>query len=71
MNQVKYVLDLLNDTGMMGCSPASTPVDPNIKISSESGELLSDPASYQHLVGRLVYLTNTIPNLAFAVSVVS
>ena len=71
MNQRKYVLDLLSDTGMMGCRPASTPMDPNIKISTESGELLSDPASYQRLVGRLIYLTNTRPDLAFAVSVVS
>ena len=71
MTQRKYILDLLSDTGMMGCRPASTPMDPNIKISSESGELLSDPSSYQRLVGRLIYLTNTRPDLTFAVSVVS
>ena len=39
--QCKYVLDLLYDTGMMGCRPASTPMDPNLKLSSVSGELLS------------------------------
>ena len=53
LSQRKYVLDLLRDTGMMGCRPASTPMDPNLKLSLESGELLYDPSLYQHLVGRL------------------
>ena len=71
LSQRKYTLDLLSDTGMMGCRPASTPMDPNLKLTSESGELLSDPSRYQRLVGRLIYLTNTRLDLAFAVSIVS
>ena len=39
-----YVLDLLRNTDMMVCRPASTPMDPNHKISSELGELLFDPS---------------------------
>ena len=70
MNQRKYVLDLLCDTGMMGCHLASTPMDPNTKISSELRELLSNPASYQRLICCLIYLTNTRPDIAFAVSIV-
>ncbi|GFS31834.1 hypothetical protein Acr_00g0019430 [Actinidia rufa] len=57
--------------GMLGCRPASTPMVPNLKISAESGELLPDPSIYQRLVGRLIYLTNTRPDLTFAVSIVS
>ena len=64
-------MDLLRDTSMMGCRPASTLIDPNTKISSELGELLSDLASYQRLVSHLIYLTNTRPDLAFPVSAVS
>ncbi|XP_059671154.1 uncharacterized mitochondrial protein AtMg00810-like [Cornus florida] len=71
LSQRKYVLDLLQDTGMLGCRPASTPMDPNLKLSVESGELLPDPSVYQRLVGRLIYLTNTRPDLTFAVSVIS
>ena len=56
---------------MLGCRLASTPMDPNLKLSVESGELLSNPSMYQHLVGRLIYLTNTRLDLTFAVSVVS
>jgi hypothetical protein len=32
LSQHKYVLDLLNDTGMLGCRPASTPIDHNHKL---------------------------------------
>ncbi|XP_028119403.1 uncharacterized mitochondrial protein AtMg00810-like isoform X1 [Camellia sinensis] len=71
LSQRKYTLDLLRDTGMIGCKPASTPMDPNLKLSAESGELFSDPSRYQRLVGRLIYLTNTRPDLTFAMSVVS
>mgnify|MGYP003703474325 CR=1 FL=1 len=56
---------------MMGCKPTSTPMDPNLKLSAESGELLFDPFRYQRLVGRLIYLTNTRPDLTFVVNVVS
>ena len=56
---------------MLGCRPASTPMDPNVKLSPEMGELLPDASPYQRLVGRLIYLTNTRPDISFAVSVVS
>ena len=55
----------------MGCRPASTPMDPNLKLFTESGELLSDASAYQRIVGCLIYLTNTRPDIAFVVSVVS
>uniref|UniRef100_A0A2N9IQ13 Integrase catalytic domain-containing protein n=1 Tax=Fagus sylvatica TaxID=28930 RepID=A0A2N9IQ13_FAGSY len=71
LSQRKYTLDLLQDTGMLGCRPASTPMDPNLKLSTESGDLLLNPSMYQRLVGRLIYLTNTRPDLTFVVSVVS
>ena len=32
VNQRKYVLDLLNETGMLGCKPAKTPIEPNVKL---------------------------------------
>ena len=64
-------LDLLQDTGMMGCRPTSAHMDPNLKLSTESEELLSDAFVYQRLVGCFIYLTNTRPDITFVVSVVS
>ena len=71
LSQRKHSLDLFQDTGMLGCRPASSPMDPNLKLTTELGELLPDPLVYQRLVGYLIYLMNTRPNLTFAVSVVS
>ncbi|GFY95385.1 hypothetical protein Acr_10g0007700 [Actinidia rufa] len=71
LSQRKYVLDLLQDTGMIGCRPASSPMDPNFKLSLESGDLLPDATRYQRLVGHLIYLTHTRPDISFVVSVVS
>ncbi|XP_062090436.1 retrovirus-related Pol polyprotein from transposon RE1 isoform X1 [Humulus lupulus] len=34
VSQRKYVLDLLKETGMLGCKPASTPMESNKKIGS-------------------------------------
>jgi hypothetical protein len=70
LSQRKYTLDLLNDVGMIGCRAAATPIDQNHKITAESGEPV-DRERYQRLVGRLLYLCHTRPDIAFAVSVVS
>jgi len=70
LSQRKYVLDLLNETGMLGCRPASTPMDPNHKLCAESGHSINKE-KYQRLVGRLIYLCHTRPDISYAVSVVS
>ena len=66
-----YVLDILEETGMLDCKPVDTSMDPNVKIVPGQGEPLRDPWKYRRLVGRLNYLTITRPNISFPVSVVS
>jgi hypothetical protein len=70
LSQRKYVLDLLTETGMLGCKPAVAPIDQKSKLSAEAGEPV-DKERYQRLVGRLIYLSHTRPDISFAVSVVS
>uniref|UniRef100_A0ACD6APZ5 Uncharacterized protein n=2 Tax=Avena sativa TaxID=4498 RepID=A0ACD6APZ5_AVESA len=70
LSQRKYVLDLLSDTGMLGCRVASTPIDQNHKLCAESGDPV-DKEKYQKLVGRLIYLCHTRPDISYAVSIVS
>jgi Reverse transcriptase (RNA-dependent DNA polymerase) len=70
LSQRKYVLDLLTETGMLGCRPAVSPIDVKTKIGADAGEQV-DRERYQRLVGRLIYLCHTRPDISFAVSVVS
>ena len=70
VSQQKYILDLLKETGMSGCRPADTPMDPNAKLWGE-GSVPVDTGRYQRLVGKLIYLSHTRPDIAFSVSVVS
>jgi len=71
ISQRKYALDILEETGMLDCRPIDTPMDPNIKLVPEQGKLFSDPGRYRRLVGKLLYLTVTRPDISFAVSIVS
>ena len=71
LSQRKYVLDLLNETSLLGTKSCNTPMIPNVKLGLEDGELLEDPKGYKQLVGKLNYLTIAKPNIAFLVSVVS
>ncbi|CAM8951770.1 unnamed protein product [Rhodiola kirilowii] len=71
ISQRKYVLDLLKDTGLLGCKPVSTPIDPNQKLRGSDAEVHIDKLRYQRLVGKLIYLAHTRPDIAFAVSLVS
>ena len=47
VSQRKYVLDLLKETGMLGCKPIDTPMDPNTKLSDSSMQSPIDKGSYQ------------------------
>ena len=41
--QMKYALDILEETGMLDCKPVDTPMDPNVKLVPGQGEPLGDP----------------------------
>ena len=70
VSQRKYTLDLLEETGMLGCKASSTPVELGNKDRIFKGEPV-DRTKYQQLVGKLIYLSHTRPDIAFAVSLVS
>lgn len=69
--QRHYAIQLLSEAGYLGCKPRSTPMDANLKLCQEDGDLLPDPLVYQRLIGRLLYLIITRPDLSFAVTKLS
>ncbi|RVX13979.1 Retrovirus-related Pol polyprotein from transposon TNT 1-94 [Vitis vinifera] len=71
VSQRKYVLDLLNETGILGCKPAETPMDTTVKLEESDGSAPVDKGGYQRLVGKLINLSHTRPDIGFSVSVVS
>ena len=69
--QRQYGLDMLSRYGMTGCKPISTPLEQNVKLSAEEGELLEDVIVYRRIVESLISMTITRPNLSYAIGLVS
>ncbi|XP_042940592.1 uncharacterized mitochondrial protein AtMg00810-like [Carya illinoinensis] len=69
--QRKYALDILQDTGIIGAKPAAFPMETNLKLTANDSDLYEDPSAYRKLIGRLLYLTLTRPDLAYSVQVLS
>ena len=67
LNQRKYTLELLEEGGYLGCKPLSVPMEPNLKMYVTYGTVLPDAVVYRRLVGCLLYLTHTRPDITYAV----
>lgn len=71
LHQTKYASDLLHKFGMAACKSATTRMEPSSRLYVEQGKELEDPTEYRKLVGSLIYLTLTRPDLSFSVGVLS
>jgi len=71
MSQQKYILDLLKKTRMVDCRPCETPIDLKHRLDNDKEGATTDKGQYQRLVGKLIYLAHTRPDIAYIVSVVS
>ena len=71
ISQQKYVMDLLKETRKLACKLTSIPIDPNHKLGEAKEDVTINRKMYQHLVGRLIYLSHTRLDIAYVVSVIS
>ena len=71
ISQQKYVVDLLAEMGKLGCKSVETTIEQNHRLCEATEDTVVDRESYQKLVGKLIYLFHTRPDIAYAVGVVS
>jgi hypothetical protein len=71
LSQAKYASDLLSRVGLTDSKTTSSPLETNVKLLATDGEPLSDATLYRQLVGSLIYLTVTRPDIAYVVHLVS
>ena len=75
MSQRKYTMDMLKEADVLGGKIAKTPLEEGYKVlregEVEENQLFEDAKLYRKMVGKLIYLTITRPDICFAVNQVS
>lgn len=70
-NQRKYILDILADLGLEGCKSALTPLPQGIQLTAVGDGLMPNPDKYGQLVGRLLYINLSRPDMSYVVQQLS
>ena len=71
LNQRKYILDLLADSNLTDCNPAPFPLSKGLHLSTKDVPKLPDPEVYRRIIGKLLYLNLTRPDISYAVQQLS
>eukprot|EP00253_Pinus_taeda_P028322 PITA_28322 len=71
ISQARYVNQVLSRFNMQKCKAAITPTVMGLKLSREDNSKDFDPSLYKSIVGSLMYLTTTRPDIMYAVSLIS
>lgn len=71
LSQKKYIMDMLGETGLTGANSVDTRLETGVKLDPNEGEDLDNPSQFRRLVGKLICLIVTRPDLSFVVSLVS
>lgn len=71
LSQPKYTLDLLARFHMSDCKASPSTFQSGVKLIVDCNIPLVDATLYRQLVGSLIYMTHSRPNISFVVSMVS
>ena len=69
--QKKYALEILKKFGMAESHEVSSPIVPGSKLCKDEAGVAIDESYYKQIVGSLMYLTSTRPDLVYSVSLIS
>ncbi|GJY01319.1 retrovirus-related pol polyprotein from transposon TNT 1-94 [Tanacetum coccineum] len=67
INQLKYALESLKKYGFDSCDPVDTPMVEKSKLDEDKEGKAVDPSHYRGMIGTLLYLTASRPDLQFAI----
>jgi hypothetical protein len=71
LNQGKYAVEILKRFNMLECKSMNTPMETKLKPLVDTLSKLIDATLYRQIIGLLMYLTNTRPDICFAVNTLS
>ena len=71
LEQGKYGVEILKRFGMMDCKNMTTPMASKLKLLSDASSKSIDSMMYHQMIGSLMYLRNTRPDICFAVNTLS
>ena len=71
LSQRKYALDLLQETGLLGCKPATSPLEARPKFWDTDSPIMADANRYRRLLGKLIYLTINRLDITYVINILS
>jgi hypothetical protein len=71
LNQGKNVVKIIKRFDMLEYKPMNTPMETKLKLLVDTSSELIDATLYIYIIGSVMYLTNTRPNICFAVNTLS
>jgi hypothetical protein len=71
LNQGKYTVEILKRFDMLECKPMNTPMEAKLKLLVDTLSDLIDATLYRQIIGSLMYLMNTKPDICFVVNTLS
>jgi hypothetical protein len=71
LNQGKYAVEILKRFEMLECKSMNAPMETKLKLLVNASSELIDTTLYRQIIGSLMYLTNTKPDICFVVKTLS
>jgi hypothetical protein len=71
LNQRKYTLDLINSCGLLAGKLVQSPMVKDSLKTAKDTLVFSEPERYRRLIGKMIYLTTTRPDIQYAVNQLS
>ena len=66
LNQGKFVVEIMKRFNMLECKSMYAPMETKLKLLADTSSELVDATLYRQIIGSMMYLTNTRPDICFS-----